>query len=429
MTKCALIPSSVLTNISTGWMFASPLYLGCRNDLSNQANCNIYDFKLYAQNQPDLSIVHNYISATEQAHLILSSTGQPTVDDQLDTILRNKNLFVKGGNTCLLCDTSSGEYLDPATMYSRIASSYSDATSGYDLDYPIVYIEEVGTTSDMYQCVKATWDTQATIGGVRITKKNWPVKITITTKYGTTVVQSDDTSLQPSVAIQGTSSLSYNSKNLEIMMGQVSEGIPKLLKINDWLPENEFTLKADVVDSAHVNNVAIGNFVNNTEFIEHYAGSGYSSDNIGRRIKKTSEGFPCLVFVKYSDGSVDEGTNITRDSDGTILSKVGKTEFMGVYNFNLGRYAYFNLGLKKLTSFTQDTNRSDFAPQVISEYTYQEPNEIYSMEVGDNFGNTEELFTQADKTISEYITECRYTPTSEDDAYTAITNTLFTTLA
>jgi hypothetical protein len=102
---------------------------------------------------------------------------------------------------------------------------------------------------------------------------------------------------------------------------------------------------------------------------------------------------------------------------------------MGVYNFNLGRYAYFNLGLKKLESFSQDPDRSDYAPQVITEYTYSEPNGIYSMEVGDNFGNTEELFTQADKTISEYITECRYTPTSEDDAYDAITNTLFTTLA
>lgn len=399
-------------------MFGQPLYFGCRPDLSNQANCYIYDFKLYAQNQPDLSIVHNYMSATEQAHLILSSAGQPTIDDELDTILRNKNLFVKGGNTCILCDTGTGEYLDPATMYSRIASSYSDVTSGYDLDYPIVYIEEVGTTSDMYQCVKATWDVQATVGGVRITKKAWPVKITITTKYGTTVVYSDDPALQPTVLIQGTSSLSYNSKNLEIIMGQVEEGKDKLLKINGWLPENEFTLKADVVDSAHVNNVAIGNFVNNTEFMEHYQGSGYSVDDaIGKKIKKTSEGFPCLVFVKYSNGSVDEGTNITRDTDGTILSKVGKTEFMGVYNFNLGRYAYFNLGLKKLLSYEEDTSRSDLAPQIITEYTYSEPDGIYSMEVGDNFGNTEELFTQADKTISEYITECRYTPTTEDSAY------------
>jgi hypothetical protein len=48
MTKCVLVPENVLTNADTGWLFGTPLYLGCRNDLSNQANCNIYDFKLYA---------------------------------------------------------------------------------------------------------------------------------------------------------------------------------------------------------------------------------------------------------------------------------------------------------------------------------------------------------------------------------------------
>ena len=431
MTKCVLVPENVLTNADTGWLFGTPLYLGCRNDLSNQANCNIYDFKLYAQNQSDLAIVQNFISATEQAHLIQdSTTGLAIVDDILDTNLRNKNLFNKGSNTCLLCDVSTGEYLDAATMYQRIVSSYSNAETGYDLDYPVVYIEETATSSDMYQCVKAIWNTQDQVGGVAITKKNWPVRVTITTKYGTTVLESDDANLAPTIAIQGTSSLSYNSKNLELMAGQASEGVNKLLKVNGWLPENEFTLKADVVDSAHVNNVAVGSFVNNTDYIAHYENSGYSnSDNIGKKIKKTSEGFPCLVFVKYSNGSVDDGVNITYNDDGTVASKIGKTEFMGIYNFNLGRYAYFNLGLKKLTSYVEDTTKSDYAPQIVTEYTYTEPANIYSMEVGDNFGNPEELFTQADTTISEYITECRYSPTSEDAAYEAITKSLFEMLA
>lgn len=432
MTKCALIPENVLTNADTGWLFGTPLYLGCRNDLTNQANCYIYDFKLYAQNQTDLAIVQNFISATEQAHLIEGTNSLAIVDDELDTNLRNKNLFNKGSNTCLLCDVTTGEYLNAATMYQRIVSSYSNAETGYDLDYPIVYIEETSTSSDMYQCVKAVWNTQDQIGGVAITKKTWPVKVTITTKYGTTILESDTASLAPTIAIQGTSSLSYNSKNLELMAGQVTEGTDKLLKVNGWLPENEFTLKADVVDSAHVNNVAVGSFVNNTDFIAHYENSGYSnSDNIGKKIKKTSEGFPCLVFVKYSNGSVDDGVDITYNEDGSVASKIGKTEFMGIYNFNLGRYAYFNLGLKKLTSYVEDTTKSDQAPQIITEYTYTEPKNIFSMEVGDNFGNPEELFTQADKTISEYITECRYSPESQSDdaAYEAITNSLFEMLA
>lgn len=403
MTKCVLVPESTLTTTTTGWKFGAPLYLGCKNDLSNQANCYIYDFKLYAQNQPDLSLVWNFMSAIEQAHL---TTGG-IVDDELDVSLRNKNLFNKSSNTCLICDTESGNYLEPAVMYSRLSSSYNDA----DLNYPIVYIEETQTSSDMYQCIKATWTPSDTLNGVLITKKTWPVKVTITTKYGSDIViESDSTELAPKIAIQGTSSLSYNSKNLELYVGSVTVDKPKLLKINGWLPENEYTLKSDVVDSAHVNNVAIGSFVNNTTFIDHYEGSGYSADNnIGKKIKKTSEGFPCLVFVKYANGT---------------------TEFSGIYNFNLGRYAYFNLGLKKLTSYTQE-DKSDYAPQIITDYTYEEPDNVFSMEVNDNFGNAEELFTQADDTISEYIVDCRYAPAnqSETQAYSTITKTLFTTLA
>jgi pentose-5-phosphate-3-epimerase len=30
----------------------------------------------------------------------------------------------------------------------------------------------------------------------------------------------------------------------------------------DWLPENRYTLKADVMDSSHVNNILVGSIVN-----------------------------------------------------------------------------------------------------------------------------------------------------------------------
>lgn len=438
MTKCILVPNSVLTSASSGWLFGKPLYLGCRSDLSNQANCYIYDFKLYAQNQPDLSVVWNYMSAIEQAHLIKSTTGEITIDEALDNNLRSKNLFNKSSNSCLLCDTTSGEYLEPSAMYSRIVNSYEN----YDLDYPVIYLQETAAQSDMYQCIKATWAAGQTLSdGQTITKKNWDVNVTITTKYGSTVLSSsnrDDIngSHSPNVAIQGTSSLSYNSKNLELKCGYTDDNKERLLKVNGWLPENEFTLKADVVDSAHVNNVAIGNFLNNSGYFEHYAGSGYSnSDNIKKKIKNTSEGFPCLVFIKYSDGSVDDAIEkdkqtgqIPVDDSGQQI-RIGKTEFLGVYNFNLGRYAYYNLGLKTLNSYEQDLLIDDNAPQVIDNYSASQPSNVYSMEIGDNFGKTAELFTQADPTITEFTTECRYTATTEEAAIQAITNTLYTTMA
>lgn len=440
MTKCLLIPSTILASEATGWLFAKPMYIGCRSDLSNQANCNIYDIKLYAQNQPDLSIVWNYMSAVEQAHLIKNTEGRAVIDESLDQHLRTKNLFDPGSNTCLLCDETTGEYLAPAAMYTRITTNYTK----YNLNYPVVYLKETATSSDMYQCIKAVWQSGESVGGTLITKKNWDVDVSITTAHGTTELTSLGSSdaiadKSPTVSIQGTSSLSYNSKNLELKCGYTEDDKERLLKINGWLPENEFTLKADVVDSAHVNNVVIGQFVNNSDYFGHYADSGWNaSDNIKKKIKNTSEGFPCLVFIKYSDGSVDDGIekvidkttgleSIPIDESGKQI-RVGKTEFLGVYNFNLGRYAYHNLGLKTLQSYVQDTTKPDDAPQIIDEYQSIAPNNIYSMEVSSNFGDTEQLFTQADISITEDTIDCRYTPTTEADAYNALTTTLFEAL-
>ena len=416
LTKCLMLPEDIIRSANTSWLLGQPLYLGCRSDLTNQANCDIYDVKIYAQNQPDLSIVWNYMSAVEQAHLVKSSSGEIIIDEVLDSALRKKNLFNSNSNNCLLCDSTTGEYLTPAAMYSLITENYTN--TDYDLNYPVVYLEDISTgSSDMYQCLKATWTAGQSLGNEVITDKKWPVRATITTKYGKLEITGETNDLAPQISIQGTSSLSYNSKNLEFNVGMVNEATEKLLKINGWIPENEFTLKADVVDSAHVNNVAIGSFVNNSGYFVKYPGYA-ASDPIKSKVKNTSEGFPCLIFIKYSNNSVDEG----------LENGIGKTEFLGVYNFNLGRYAYYNLGLKTLNSYTGDEDLPDDRPVIITDYTASAPDNVYSMEISDNFGKTEELFTQADTTITDLIMDCRYTPTSDADANKAITNTLFATL-
>ena len=65
------------------------------------------------------------------------------------------------------------------------------------------------------------------------------------------------------------SSLSYTGKNLEIYAGTTDGVTPMLVSVDDgWLPENEFTLKADVVDSGHVNNTAIGKIINTTTVLD-----------------------------------------------------------------------------------------------------------------------------------------------------------------
>lgn len=422
MSRTMIVPAS---NLAGAWNFADALYLGCRPDLSNQANCNIYDFKFYADKQSDLSIVWNWMASLEQSNLI---NGK--VNDSLDTTLRTRNLFVqqttsddgststKKINSCLLCGTD-GNYLSAQTMYNAITTAYTE----YALNYPIILLSETATSSAMKRAFGSTWAVGSTIteGDTEqnITDMAWNVNIDITTKYGTQSITggTDEATgnyySSPTMSIQGTSSLSYKGKNIEIKMGETDAGDQKLLKINGWLPENEYTLKADVVDSAHVNNTAIGNFVNNSGF---YGTSCPYKTNVGDgktptdKIVNTVQGFPCLVFVKYADGTWD---------------------FFGIYNFNLGRYSYYNLGLKIFSSITEDTTKEDDQPQIITEYTLdaEKTNNNYSFEVGDNWSEPEELFQQADLSITQRILECRYPKTNQSTAFQTINSSLMAGLA
>lgn len=115
------------------------------------------------------------------------------------------------------------------------------------------------------------------------------------------------------------------------------------------------------MDSAHVNNVVIGKIINGA--VQNLAGDPIKPLSatppmldpsvpveIRDRIKHTSDGFSCLVFIKFAP-----------DSTGAR-----KTKFCGIYNFNLGRYALHNLGLTLLTSYTR---ANLLGPSLITDYT------------------------------------------------------------
>lgn len=57
---------------------------------------SVYDLKVYTSSQTEYAITQNYISATEQASLLLGS-----VDPTLDLSLRTKNFFDASGE-CLI---------------------------------------------------------------------------------------------------------------------------------------------------------------------------------------------------------------------------------------------------------------------------------------------------------------------------------------
>ena len=136
------------------------------------------------------------------------------------------------------------------------------------------------------------------------------------------------------INIQGSSTRQNHGKNLDlILVNKDTDTHNKLLyspnfdenDSNTYLPESKFTLKADIVDSAHSNNTVMGKFINqNTQKFDTASNGQYKS-----YIKNCLEGFPCIIILNV---------------DYEVSGSSSEYYFMGLYNFNLGRGSYSNLG-------------------------------------------------------------------------------------
>lgn len=143
------------------------------------------------------------------------------------------------------------------------------------------------------------------------------------------------------IALQGTSTLADAVKNINITVPDDTVFIPK----STWLPEQTYTLKADVVDSSHSNNAAIGKFINEVldaymtvdqKAINNVRQSPYVSNQQNTaKFKHTIEGFPILLIMKFYTGEIAGSVSTTP---------------LGIYSFNLGRDAFRNLGFVQINS-------------------------------------------------------------------------------
>lgn len=143
---------------------------------------------------------------------------------------------------------------------------------------------------------------------------------------------------------QGSSTLGYKCKNYTLSLENEDEGSndvylfsPNFNKedYSTFLPESSFILKADIVDSSHSNNTAIGKFVNTvTNPFDTKNQKAFGA----KYIKNCLEGFPILVFIKFVQSDTDQ-----------------KCYYQGLYNFNLGRTSHFNLGYKETSLFYDQT--------------------------------------------------------------------------
>ena len=198
-------------------------------------------------------------------------------------------------------------------------------------------------------------------------------------------------------SLQGSSTMTYKSKNFDLEVvndtetqdkdvylysPNFTEGDPKT-----FLPETKYTLKADVVDSSHSNNTTCGKFVNTVcnKFYNHIGDTSYYSNYI----KNCLDGFPILLFLCH----------VTSDGE----NKNRTYYYQGVYNFNLGRSSYFNLGYKDLSVFGDNKNKIlsnagksfTFCKITSSQNTLREGLGVAEIQGGNNYFD----FSQWDETV------------------------------
>ena len=154
--------------------------------------------------------------------------------------------------------------------------------------------------------------------------------------------------------LQGSSTMTYKSKNFTFgirsseyvtLQNKQTMFSPNFNSDDNstFLPETSFTLKADVVDSSHSNNTAVGKFVNENNDWDYLSMINLSGvdQKIRDHIKQCLEGFATLLFL-----------NVTWKDESQIDHV--DSYYLGIYNFNLGRGSYFNLGYSDLTQLDPD---------------------------------------------------------------------------
>ena len=142
------------------------------------------------------------------------------------------------------------------------------------------------------------------------------------------------------VELQGTSTMRNRIKNFSLVVNTRNTTGDKVLLMSPnfdrnnpktFLPESVWTIKADIADSAHANNTSIGKFVNEVCTPFSQSNGMNLSGNVAAYVKNTLEGFPVLMYFKIGEA----------------------VYYLGVYNFNMGRQSYYNLGYHTSTDMTE----------------------------------------------------------------------------
>lgn len=418
------------------WKTNSKIYLGCdisnSGQIQNFADVNFYDIKLFRAPANDKEIVINAMNSRARATLL--SNG--SIDFTEYNRMKLKNFFSTSDS-----EPHSALWDDINQTYASVNfnSLISDTTRVLPVDIMLINCANTGFTRAIFE----------EIGGQN---NNWYSGCTMSYFSPTSGKSSSEYTTDVSISKQGTSTLNNLIKNLEIRFD-------KILKDDDggnldyelfqpretWFPERQFTLKADVVDSAHANNASIGKWINdNSDFLfektppMEQLESHRPVDTRDRTvkdkvtIKQTLEGFPIILLIQF-DGEETQ----------TML---------GIYSFNLGRGAYYNMGFRFMKDFTTKIKNTageyvdNKLPAFVTSYhTYAQDElfgnidqrKVYSYEFGENANVIVDgektlplaLFMQDDLSIIKHVGGFKYNggnwlepsaPVTDDNVWKAL---------
>ena len=343
------------------------------NFVKKEGNDSYYDTSIYIDGRMEASFsslfnapllvkqlqinpANVYINTIDVDYLPVSDIGENGDYDVYQYYLKYRSEIIRGQNEEFQQELILKQYLKKFNVGidGRVitdGATISDIAANTSTPVLVMTCQDNGTGTPMIQRLEKNYGEDGTGEGSDL---NFPVSIEWSSgRSALTEVKMPDsfTNAQFRASLQGSSTKLYRVKNFTLAIENTDQSetadvylySPNFNQDNPdtFLPETQFTLKADVVDSSHSNNTTCGKFVNTV--CEKFSDS-ISEDSIFKPyIKNCLEGFPILLFMHIVTEDPETG-----DKDDVYY-------YFGVYNFNLGREAYFNLGYKDLRVFGDKT--------------------------------------------------------------------------
>lgn len=343
-----------------------------------------------------------YINTIDVDYLPVSGIGENGDYDVYQYYLKYRSEIIREQNEQFQQELILKQYLKKFNVGidGRVitdGATISDIAANTSTPVLVMTCQDNGTGTPMIQRLEKNYGEDGTGEGSDL---NFPVSIEWSpgrSALAEVKIPDSFTNAQFRASLQGSSTKLYRVKNFTLAIENTDQSetadvylySPNFNQDNTdtFLPETQFTLKADVVDSSHSNNTTCGKFVNTV--CEKFSDS-ISEDSVFKPyIKNCLEGFPILLFMHI----------VTEDPDSGNKDDV--YYYFGVYNFNLGREAYFNLGYKDLRVFGDKTTLTgsgkDFVFYKINndDNTLREGLGVAEIQGGSNYFD----FSQYDPTI------------------------------